>query len=154
MPFFNILIAFVFLLGVSDTVLAQSVTMDSSKILVVVPLLKGSIDHTVFRKFDKIVPELRSKAHDKIIRLECRYSGNARNEHDVMSAYQVAAKMEKYLREHHKLNLDLWINIKLGPAGVNPSPALTISVFADDIKQLDSTVIVPAKSGLGNVEVQ
>lgn len=113
----------------------------NSKVLAVVPISRGSIDKDVYRHFDKLVPELKKISKDNIIKLECRYSGQPDRERDVIKAYQLAGQIEKYLRERHKLDLDLWITISMGQKKSNTLPNLTIAVFADDIKQLDSIPI-------------
>lgn len=131
---------------------AQEDILDNSKVLVVVPVANGTVDKSVLRRFDKLVPELRKISKDKIIKLECRYHGSPSREKDVMSAYQVAGKIEKYLREQHKLELDLWISIRLGSNGAKVVPTLTIAVFADDIKRLDSVEVKPSKPKADKVE--
>lgn len=125
---------------------AQETVLNNSKVLAVVPVAKGNIDQNVYRQFDRLVPELKRISRNNIIKLECRYSGQPEREQDVLSAYQIAGKIEKYLRERHKLELDLWITINLGKKKSKTSPVLTIAVFADDIKRLDSIPADPKKN--------
>lgn len=128
----------------NGTAFAQN-PMETSRVLAVVPV-KGSVDQSVYRKFDRLVPELRKIAKDNIIKLECSYSGHPESEQDVINAYQVAGRIEKYLRVKHKLELDLWITIQLGTRKTKSSSLLTIALFADDIKRLDSIPIDPKKT--------
>lgn len=135
-------IFFIFLLlltnlSVRDSV-AQDMVYDNSKVLAVVPVAKGSIDQEVYRQFDNLVPELKKISKSNIIKLECRYSGQPEREEDVLKAYQLAGHIEKYLREQHKLGLDLWITINLVQKKSKTLPALSIAVFADDIKRLNT----------------
>lgn len=125
---------------------AQETVLNNSKVLAVVPVAKGNIDQNVYRQFDRLVPELKRISRNNIIKLECRYSGKPEREQDVLSAYQIAGKIEKYLRERHKLELDLWITINLGKKRSKTSPVLTIAVFADDVKRLDSIPVDPKKN--------
>lgn len=123
---------------------AREVSQDTSRILATVPV-KGNVDQSVYTLFDRIVPELRKVSKDNIIKLECRYSGNPAREKDVINAYQIAAKVEKYLRTHHNLELDLWITLQMA-AKQTKAPVLTIALFTDEIKQLSSMPVVPKKS--------
>lgn len=116
---------------------AQNTTLETSRVLAVVPV-KGSIDQSVYRQFDRLVPELKRISKDNIVKLECRYSGHPGREQDVVNAYQIAGRIEKYLRMQHKLELDLWISIQLGTKQPKSSSVLTIALMADDIKRLDS----------------
>ncbi|HBA73299.1 MAG: hypothetical protein A2X82_11870 [Geobacteraceae bacterium GWC2_55_20] len=128
----------------NGTAFAQN-PMGTSRVLAVVPV-KGSVDQSVYRRFDRLVPELKKIARDNIIKLECSYSGRPENEQDVINAYQVAGRIEKYLRVKHNLELDLWITIQLGTRKTKSSSLLTIALFADDIKRLDSIPIDPKKT--------
>ena len=125
---------------------AREPALQNSKVLAVIPVAKGNIDQSVYRQFDRLVPELKKISNNNIIKLECRYSGQPEREQDVMKAYQLAGKIEKYLREKHKLGLDLWITISLGQKNSKPHPSLTIAVFADDIKNLDTLPVEPKKN--------
>ncbi|MEI7817159.1 MAG: hypothetical protein WCI45_08195, partial [Desulfuromonadales bacterium] len=120
--------------------------IDVSKILAVVPVKSGSLDQSVYRQFDKLVPELKKISNKKIIKLECRYSGQTEREQDVENAYKLAARIERYLRVRHKLDLDLWVAIDITPKSPKSPPVLTIAVFTDDIKKLDAVLINPLKN--------
>ncbi len=109
--------------------LADEPGPDASKMLAVVPVKKGNVDQSVYRQFDRLVPELRKIATSKIIKLECRYSGRSDREQDVEDAYKIAARVEKYLRVRHKLDLDMWIAIEITAKSSRISPVLTLSVF-------------------------
>jgi len=125
---------------------AQETPFSNARVLAVVPVSGGSIDQSVYRQFDRLVPELKKISKDNIIKLECRYSGQPEREQDVVKAYQLAGRIEKYLRERHKLALDLWITISLGQKRSKNLPVLTIAVFADDIKRLDAIPADPKKN--------
>lgn len=129
---------------VFNSVASAQNPMEISRVLAVVPV-KNTVDQSVYRQFDRLVPELKRIAKDNIIKLECSYSGRPENEQDVVNAYQVAGRIEKYLRVKHKLDLDLWITIQLGARKTKSSSLLTIALFADDIKRLDSIPIDPKK---------
>lgn len=135
-------LALVFLHGQA---LADESGLDSTKVLAVVPVKSGKVDQAVYRQFDKLVPELRKISKSKVVKLECRYSGQPDRERDVENAYKLAGRIEKYLRERHKLDLDLWVAIDISSKAVNSSPVLTIAIFSDDIKKLDSVLIDPKK---------
>lgn len=121
--------------------LADEKSPGLSKTLAVVPVKSGNVDQSVYRQFDRIVPELKKISKNKIIKLECRYSGHPNLEKDVENAYVLAAHIEKYLRVRHKLDLDLWVAIDIAPKTVNTFPVLTIAVFSDDIKKLDALLV-------------
>jgi len=129
---------------ICDGIVWAQNSMETSRVLAVVPV-KGSVDQSVYRQFDRLVPELKRIAKDNIIKLECSYSGRPESEQDVVNAYQVAGRIEKYLRVKHRLELDLWITIQLGARKSKTSSLLTIALFADDIKRLDSILIDPKK---------
>lgn len=122
---------------------AQEPVMDVSTVMAVVPVARGDVDRTVLRRFDGLVPELKKMSRDKIIKLECRYAGQALREQDVLSAYQVATRIEKYLRVQHRLDLDLWITIRMTSKQDRPLSVLTIAVLSDDIKRLNSLPVEP-----------
>lgn len=124
---------------------AQDSMSGNSRVLAVVPV-KGSIDQSVYRQFDRLVPELKRISKNNIVKLECRYSGHPEREQDVVNAYQIAGRIEKYLRLQHKLDLDLWITIQLGAKQPKSSSILTIALLADDIKRLDTIAIDPNKT--------
>lgn len=126
--------------------LAGEPGLDGSKVLAVVPVKSGNIDQGVYRQFDRLVPELKKKSKNKIVKLECRYSGRSDREQDVENAYKLAGRIERYLRVHHKLDLDLWVAIDMAPISVKTSPVLSIAVFPDDIKKLDAVLIDPPKN--------
>ena len=125
--------------------LAGEPDLDVSKILAVVPVKSGKVDKNVYSQFDRLVPELRKISKNKIVKLECRYSGHPDRKQDVENAYKLAGHIEKYLRVRHKLDLDLWVAIDITPKSTKSSPVLTIAVFSDDVKKLDEVLINPPK---------
>lgn len=125
--------------------LAEGPNPDVLKILAVIPVKSGNVDQGVYRQFDRLVPELKKISKNKIVKLECRYSGQPDRKKDVENAYKLAALIEKYLRVRHKLDLDLWVAIDITPKSVKPSPVLTIAVLSDNIKKLDAVLINPIK---------
>lgn len=122
---------------------AQEPLSDNSRVLAVVPVSKVGIDKDVYRQFDTLAPELQKISKESIIRLDCRYSGKPELEQDVLQAYQLAARIEKYLREQHLLDLDLWISITLEQKTAKALPVFTITVLADEIKRLNTIQIKP-----------
>jgi len=125
---------------------AQNTVLETTRVLAVIPV-KDSIDKSVYKQFDRLVPELRKISKANIVKLECSYSGRTDREQDVLKAYQIAGKIEQYLRLQHKLELDLWITIQLGNIHSKSSSILTIALFADDVKRLDSEPIAPKEPG-------
>jgi hypothetical protein len=126
---------------------ADELSLDVSKTLAVVPVKSGNVDQSVYRQFDRLVPELKKISKDKIVKLECRYSGKPDREQDVENAYKLAGRIEKYLRVRHKLDLDLWVAVDITSKAAQSSPVLTIAVFSDEIKKLDTVLIDPLKVG-------
>lgn len=143
MNYIMVVVAVVLLQG---NALADELGLDASKIMAVVPVKSGNADQSVYRQFDRIVPELKKLSKTKIVKLECRYSGRPDREQDVINAYKLAGRIEKYLREHHKLDLDLWIVADVTSKSVKSSPVLTIAVFPDAIKKLDAVQVDPTKN--------
>ncbi len=123
--------------------LAGDLNLDVAKTLAVVPVKNGNIDRKVYRQFDRLVPELKKNSKKKIFKLEYRYAGMPDRNQDVEDAYTRAALIEKYLRVHHKLDLDLWIAIDILPATVKFSPVLTMAVFPDAIRKLEAAPVIP-----------
>lgn len=122
---------------------AEEPSLDASTVMAVVPVARGDVDRNVLRRFDGLVPELKKMSRDKIIKLECRYAGQAVREQDVLSAYQVATRIERYLRVQHRLDLDLWITIRMTSKQDRPLSVLTIAVLTDDIKRLNALPVEP-----------
>lgn len=119
--------------------------LGQSKIIGVVQLTKSAATANIFRDIDKMVPQLKKISSERVIKLECRYNGLPGREQDVSNAYMVAGKVEKYLREHHKLNLDIWVAANIGLQTRQNPPALTFSVFSDDVKNIEQLPVNPAK---------
>lgn len=117
---------------------AGSVVFDNSRVLATVQVARGGIDKKVYNRFDRLVPELKKISTNRVVVLECLYSGKPEREQDILKAYQLAWHIEKYMRERHKLNLDLWITVRQGEKRSKALPVLTIAVLADDIKRAES----------------
>lgn len=135
---YSCILSLLFILFLNGYVLAEEPLPGITKVLAVVPVKSGAIDKNVYRQIDRLVPELKKYSKSNIVKLECRYSGRKDREKDVENAYKLAARIEKYLRDQHKLDLDLWVAIDIMPPSAKASPVLTIAVFSDDIKRLDS----------------
>lgn len=125
--------------------MADGASLGASKILAVVPVKSGNINQSVYRQFDRLVPELKKISRSRIVKLDCSYSGRPDREQDVEKAYKLAASIEKYLRVRHKLDLDLWVAIDVTPRPAKSPPLLTIAVLSDDIKKFDAVLIDPQK---------
>lgn len=123
---------------------AGNIVFDNSKVLATVQVARGGIDKKVYNRFDSLVPELKKISRNRVIVLECRYAGKPERELDVVKAYKLAWHIEKYMRERHKLNLDLWITVRQGEKQSKALSELTIAVLADDIKRTGS---LPVDSG-------
>ncbi len=123
--------------------LAGEQSVDVSKTLAVISVKSGNVDKGVYRQFDRLVPELKNIAKNKVFKLECRYAGQPDLEKDVERAYNLAASIERYLRVRHKLDLDMWIAIDIKPKYAKSSPVLTLAILPDKIKKLDSVLLAP-----------
>lgn len=143
--YMNCIVSGLVVVLIHGSALADDTNLAVSKILAVVPVKSGNINQSVYRQFDRLVPELKKISKNKIVKLNCSYSGQPDREQDVEKAYKLAARIEKYLRVHHKLDLDLWVTVDITPKSAKSSPVLTIAVFSDDIKKLDVVLIDPLK---------
>lgn len=123
--------------------LAEEPRFDISRTLAVIPVKDGIVGKSVYKKFDRLVPELKKVSKNKVVKLECRYPGQPGREQDIEKAYELAANIEKYLRVKHSLDLDLWVSVVIAPKSSKSSPVLTMAVFSDDIKKLDAVLINP-----------
>jgi hypothetical protein len=141
--FVSLSIVYLLLVFMSGIALAEEQNLDETKIIAVIPVKNGNIDQKVFRQFDRIVPELVKIPKTKIVKLEYRYAGQADRDLDVENAYNTAARVEKYLRVRHKLDLDLWLAIDITPKSSKIPSALTIAVYSDEIQKLDAVPIDP-----------
>ena len=119
---------------------------DRADVIGIVPLTKAGVTRNVYRYVDSIVPKLKKLPSERIIKLECSYNGLSERERDVLKAYQIAGRVGKYLRDHHKLNHELWIAANIGRHTRQHASALTFSVLSDDIKNLETVPVVPAIS--------
>ena len=141
----HIVTGFVVLFMSVSALAVEQQRLDAATVLAVVPVKGGNVDKAVYRQFDRLVPDLKKIAKNKIVKLECRFSGQPEREQDVENAYKIAARIEKYLRVHHKLALDLWVSVDITQKPSNPAPVLTIAVFSDDMKKLDAERVDPVK---------
>ena len=124
---------------------AASTPVDNARTIAVIPLAQGDVNQGVFRQVDRIVPQLKKLSRDKVVKLECRYNGRSDREQDVRKAYMVAGRIEKYLREYHRLNIELWIAAQMSARKSDGNaPSLVFAVFSDDIKDLQKLPVDPA----------
>lgn len=107
---------------------------DVSKILAVIPVKDGIVGKSLYKKIDRLVPELKKVPKDKIVKLECRYPGQTDREQDVQKAYELSASVEKYLRVNHALDLKLWVTVIIAPKSAKSTPVLTIEVLSGEIR--------------------
>ena len=107
------------------------------KIIGKIPLTKAGITQNIYRQIDILVPELKKKSINGIINLECHYNGNTEREQDVLKAYMIAGKIEKYLRERYKLKLDLWLSTRVKQIPNGKPIYLTFYALSENIKLLD-----------------
>lgn len=139
------LLFFLFIMA-SPVFADNGAVLDGAKVIGTVPLTKAGVTQNVYRYIDRIVPELKKIPSERIVKLECIYSGLPEREHDVLSAYQIAGRVEKYLREHHKLNLDLWVAANIGMQTRKHPSALTFSVLSNDLRNIEKVPVVPVAS--------
>lgn len=104
-----------------------------------VPVSPRGAVRDVYRRIDLLVPELRKVASEKIVLLECLYRGQSESEGDVSKALGLAALAEKYLREHHKLQLDLWLAAHPEMNLPGQGSSLIFSVLSDSYVTFDRT---------------
>lgn len=119
---------------------------DAGTTLAVVPVKNNIVDQKVYRQFDRLVPALKKISKNKIVKLEYRCFGEINRQQDVERAYLLTAKIEKYLRVQHKLDLDLWIAINMLPPSKKTSSVLTMAVFPDEIKKVNAELIQPSSN--------
>lgn len=135
------------LLALVSVSFAQEKDMEDSfnaKILGQVAFDKAGITPKTLKQVDKLVPVLKKMNSKNIFRLDCRYKGDTRREQDVRAAYNAAAKIERYLRERHKLKLDLWISAHVYKGGKD-SPQLLFSLLSDEIQQYEKLPVDSTK---------
>ncbi len=142
----NIIVTGLVVMLLNGYAAAAETTLDATRTLVVVPVKNGNIDQKVYRQIDRVVPELKTISNKKIVKLEYSFSGQPDRKQEVENAYHLAARIEKYLRVRHNLDLALWITIDVRPKSVKTPPVLTLAVFSDDIKKLDAVLINPPKN--------
>jgi hypothetical protein len=143
--YLHIIVIGIILAITSSFAFADELSMEESITLAVIPVKNGNIDQKVYRQFDRLVPELVKIPKKKIVKLEYRYAGQSDRELDVENAYDIAARIAKYLRVRHKLDLDLWLAIDITPKSGKSSSALTVAVFSDEIKKLEAIPVLPPK---------
>lgn len=127
----------------AETAALSDTALDASTVLAVVPVKNGNVNQSVYRQFDRLVPELKKISKQRIVKLNCSHFGQPDSEQDVAKAFNLVARIEKYLRIRHRLDLDLWLTIDVSPKAVKSSPVLTLAVFSDEIKKLDTVLIDP-----------
>jgi hypothetical protein len=120
--------------------------IDRSTVIGVIPLTSDGITRNVYRRIDRLVPTLRNLSSDGVVKLECRYTGMPEREHDVLNAYKIAGQVEKYLKERHKIKLDIWIAANIGTKSHGNPPALTFSVLPGDVRKLEKLPVHPVKT--------
>lgn len=127
-----------FALATAPAALAEVGDMfDQSQVIGIVPLAKAGVTRDVYRNIDRIVPKLRKIPAHRVVKLECGCFGVQKQENDVLDTYLIAGRVEKYLREHHKLKLDLWITALMGEQTRLKPSNLIFSVYSDKVKDLD-----------------
>lgn len=146
MRFVNILIYSILALVVASLpgyATADELSQDVSKTLAVVPVKNGKVDKSVYRQFDRLVPELKKISKNRMLKLECSYAGQPDREQDIDKAFNLAAQIQKYLFVRHKLDLDLWIAIDITQKSAKASHVLTLTVLPEGIMKLGTVLIIP-----------
>lgn len=118
--------------------IAGPVELSEHKVLRVVPLTNAGVTKSVYHQIDRLVPELKKISANEIVKLECHYNGNSEREQDVVNAFMIAGRIEKYLREHHKLKIDMWLSAHFGALTYENPAALIFSVLSKDINYLEN----------------
>lgn len=103
------IVLFLLLQSIRGASAGEGEASESLTVIGVVPLSTAGVNQDSLHHVDRLVPELRKVSQERVILLECRYSSKSHQERDVLRAFTIAAQVEKYLREHHKLNVELWI---------------------------------------------
>jgi len=140
------MLAFVILTGASTSFAENGNEFHLSKVIGVVTLTKEGMNQNVYRKIDRLVPDLKKIPPERIVKLECRYAGLPEREQDVLGAYLIAGQVERYLREHHKINLDFWIATQIEKQARETTSVLTFSVFPQNVRNLDKLPLAPLKA--------
>lgn len=128
-----LLLGLILLGNVSRVSAEDSQDVVNATVIGVVKLDKSGVTPTILKQVDRLVPAIKKMSTDKIVKLDCRYMGKTNRESDVRAAYSAASRIEKYLREHHKLKLDLWITAQLH-TGKRDEQKLVFSVFKDEYR--------------------
>lgn len=113
----------------------------------IIPVPTAGVTGNVYQRVDRLVPELKKLSQEQVILLECHYNGKIDRENDLSRAFTIAAQVEKYLREHHKLHVELWLSAHSKTDG-NAS-ALTFSVLSPSYRELDR---MKAESVMAHIE--
>ena len=118
-------------------VAAERNTSESVSVIGVVPVSMTGTNQKMYYNIDRLVPELKKIPSERVILLECLYNGRADREQDVARAFTVAAEVEKYLREHHKLQVELWLSAHPTVSVQGTASELTFSVLSQSYWDLD-----------------
>ena len=126
-------------------VIAGPVESSEQKVIRVVPLTHAGVTKSLYNQIDRLVPQLKKISANEIVKLECHYNGNSKQEQDVVNAFMIAARIEKYLREHHKLKIDMWLSAHLVAFTHENPTALIFSVLSKDINYFENQAPIPVK---------
>lgn len=124
-------------------------TPESVSVIGVVPVSMTGKTQNLYYNIDRLVPELKKIPPERVILLECLYNGRADRKQDVSQAYSVAAQVEKYLREHHNLQVELWLSAHPTVPVRGKTSELTFSVLSQSYWDLDR---MPPDSSIGRQE--
>ena len=116
---------------------AERKTPESVSVIGVVPVSMTGTNQKMYYNIDRLVPELKKIPSERVLLLECLYSSRADLEQDVSQAFSVAAQVEKYLREHHKLQVELWLSAHPTVSVQGNTSELTFSVLSQSYWDLD-----------------
>lgn len=117
-----------------------------SRVIGVIPISKAGVSNALYRHVDHLAPQLKKISAGQIVKLECRYNGVSSREKDVHRALMVAAEVERYLLEIHKIRINFWLTARFDAVTVNDPAELTFSLLSDDIIMLDKIPVAPTNS--------
>ena len=120
-----------------NEVAAERKASEFVSVIGVVPVSMTGTNHIMYYNIDRLVPELKKIPAERVILLEHLYNARGDREQDVSRAFSVAAQVEKYLREHHKLQVELWLSAHPTVPVRGTTSELTFSVLSRSYWDLD-----------------
>jgi len=110
---------------------------ESLSVVGLVPVSLTGVTSDMYISVDRLVPHLKEYLPERAILLGCTFNGRADSEKDVTRAFAIAAQVERYLREHHKLQVELWLSVIPQLTLQESASTLTFSVLPHSYRDFD-----------------